>query len=494
MTAEFVRSGPLPPFAAAARVALQDSQLRRNLARATGTVRANRARMVEDLPDWSDLRHSAAAIKEQTLRSLDVYLVQLEGMVQAAGGQVHWARDAGEANRIITELVQAQGAREVVKVKSMMTEEIGLNDALLECGIEPVETDLAELIIQLAGEPPSHILAPAVHKNRAEIRELFQRRLGTKDLSDSPADLTEAARQHLRERFLRAQVAISGANFAVAETGSVCVVESEGNGRMCVTLPKTLITLMSIEKVIPTFRDLEVFLQLLARSSTGERMNPYTSIWTGVREGDGPREFHLVILDNGRTNILQDPVGRQTLRCIRCSACVNACPVYERVGGHAYGSIYSGPIGAILTPQLRGIENASTLPYASSLCGACYEVCPVEINIPQVLVHLRGKVVERKRNRAGVSPTPEGISMAALGWMFSERRRYERAQKMGRLAQTPLVRKGAISWLPGELSGWTAMRDAPPIAKQTFREWWRSRPLRRRGELHSPAPRRAPQS
>jgi L-lactate dehydrogenase complex protein LldF len=447
--------------------------------------------MVDDLPDWSDLRHTAAAIKQQTLLSLDSYLVQFEKAVTAAGGQVHWARDGGEANRIVTGLVEQTGATEVVKSKSMVTEEIGLNEALLEHGIEPIETDLAELIIQLAGEPPSHILAPAVHKNRAEIRQLFREKLSLPDLSDDPRELTEAARKHLRERFLRARVAVSGANFLVAETGAVCLVESEGNGRMCLTLPETLITVTTIEKVVPTFRDLEVFLQLLPRSSTSERMNPYTSIWTGVRKGDGPQAFHLVLLDNGRTGILQDPVARQTLRCIRCSACVNACPVYERVGGHAYGSVYSGPIGAILTPQLRGIENASTLPYASSLCGACYEVCPVEINIPQVLVHLRGKVVDRKRKVAGVASSPEGISMAALGWMFADRRRYERAQRLGRMAQRPLVKRKSISWLPGELSGWTAMRDAPPIAAQTFREWWRTRSAHSGQGLHPPVPQKA---
>lgn len=468
-------TGVIRPFPDAAREALGDSQLRRNLAMATGTIRAKRARVVAELPDWNELRAAGAAIKERTLRYLDTYLLQLEDAVTRAGGQVHWATDAEEATRIIGDLVVATGAREIVKVKSITSDEIGLNDALQQRGVEAVETDLAELIVQMADDTPSHILVPAIHKNRAEIRDLFARRMGLEHLSDRPEDLAEAARLHLRERFLRARVAISGANFAVAETGAICVVESEGNGRMCLTLPETLITVMGIEKVIPKWQDLEVFLQLLPRSSTGERMNPYTSIWTGVHEGDGPREFHLVLLDNGRTNVLRDTVGRQALRCIRCSACLNVCPVYERTGGHAYGSVYPGPIGAILTPQLRGVENAASLPFASSLCGACYEVCPVAIDIPQVLVHLRGKVVNRRAERGASIADGEALAMRGLGWIFAGRTRYERAQRFGRIGQWPLSLRGTISRLPGPLASWTAMRDAPPIASQTFREWWRGR-------------------
>ncbi len=269
---------------------------------------------------------------------------------------VHWARDAAEANAVVTEIVRAAGAREVVKVKSMATQEIGLNDALAAAGIEAVETDLAERIVQLAGDMPSHILVPAIHRNRTEIQEIFTHRMGDAPagLSDDPRELAMAARAHLRARFLRADVAISGANLAIAETGTVAVVESEGNGRMCLTLPRVLVTVMGIEKVLPTFADLEVFLQLLPRSSTGERMNPYTSMWTGVSPGDGPGEFHLVLLDNGRTRALADEVGRQALHCIRCSACLNVCPVYEHAGGHAYGSVYPGPIGATTVVLLFG--------------------------------------------------------------------------------------------------------------------------------------------
>ncbi|MGH3265260.1 MAG: lactate utilization protein B, partial [Trebonia sp.] len=376
-------------FAAAANKSLGDAQLRRNLGNATGTIRAKRASVVAEVPDWEQLRTAGAAIKDAVLADLGRYLVQLEQQVTAHGGTVHWARDAVEANAIVTGLVQVTGAREVVKVKSMATQEIGLNEALADAGIAAWETDLAELIVQLGHDQPSHILVPAIHRNRAEIRQVFLREMPDVDraLSDDPRALAEAARRHLRHKFLTAQVAISGANFAVAETGTLAVVESEGNGRMCLTLPRTLITVMGIEKLVPTWRDLEVFLQLLPRSSTGERMNPYTSMWTGAVEG---QQFHLVLLDNGRTATLADPRGRSALRCIRCSACLNVCPVYERAGGHAYGSVYPGPIGAVLSPQLTGLGantvNAS-LPFASSLCGACFDACPVAIDIPSMLVH-----------------------------------------------------------------------------------------------------------
>jgi L-lactate dehydrogenase complex protein LldF len=464
-----------PTFQRSARRALADTQLRTNLARATDTIRTKRAAVVGELDDWEELREAGRAIKARTLRHLDHYLVQLEESVTRAGGVVHWAPDAEAANRIVTEVAAGRGVDEVVKVKSITTDEIGLNSALAAAGIEATETDLAELIIQLAGESSSHILVPAVHKNRSEIRDLFRAKLGATDLSDEPADIAEAARVHLRRKFLSARMAVSGANFAVAETGSVLVVESEGNGRMCLTLPEVLVTVMGIEKVVPAWADLEVFLQLLPRSSTGERMNPYTSVWTGVHEGDGPQEFHLVLLDNGRTRALADPTGRDALQCIRCSACLNICPVYERTGGHAYNSVYPGPIGAIITPQLENSKSADTLPYASSLCGACYEVCPVKIDIPKILIHLRGRAVAKKQDdgwRARVDP--EALSMKALASVFSERSRYERAQKLARAGQWPLVRGGAISSLPGPLSAWTAARDAPAVPKQTFREWWRA--------------------
>ncbi|MEU7834605.1 lactate utilization protein B [Nonomuraea sp. NPDC049129] len=439
--------------------AVQNSQLRYNLRKATHTIRGKRANVVGELPDWQELRAAGKAIKDDTLRHLDRYLLQLEEAVTRAGGHVHWARDADEANRIVTRLIQATGESEVVKVKSMATQEIGLNDALAAQGITAYETDLAELIVQLGDDFPSHILVPAIHRNRAEIREIFldKMRPVPADLTDEPRALAEAARLHLRERFLKSKVAVSGANFMIAETGTLVVLESEGNGRMCLTLPETLISVVGIEKLLPSWRDLEVFLQLLPRSSTGERMNPYTSMWTGSAEG---QDFHLVLLDNGRTNVLADEVGRQALRCIRCSACLNVCPVYERAGGHAYGSVYPGPIGAILTPQLRGMSSEldASLPYASSLCGACYEVCPVAIDIPEVLVDLRAKVRHAPAERAG---------MRVAGWILNDEVRLAKAQRLA-----TRFRKVVPKRLPGPLSAWTDTRDLPEIPEESFRDWW----------------------
>jgi L-lactate dehydrogenase complex protein LldF len=469
-----------PAFPGAARTALADSQLRRNLRKATGVIRAKRAAAVGELDDWEQLREAGAALKRRTLRHLDKYLFQLEDQVTKAGGVVHWAADAAGANRIIGELIRATGSDEVVKIKSMATQEIGLNEALTAQGITAYETDLAELIVQLAGDKPSHILFPAVHRNRAEIRQIFRRsmsdygRPAPEDLTDEPADLAEAARLHLREKFLRAKVAVSGANIAIAETGTIGVVESEGNGRMCLTLPETLITVMGIEKLVPTFQDLEVFLQLLPRSSTGERMNPYTSMWTGVHHGDGPREFHLVLLDNGRTATLADTVGRQALACIRCSACLNVCPVYERTGGHAYGSVYPGPIGAILTPQLAGGGQAASLPFASSLCGACYDACPVKIDIPEVLVHLRARAVEAKRAKRRL-PTLERIAMQNSSTVLSSPRLLGAAQRVAHLGGRVLSRDGTIGPLPGPGRAWSNARDSPVPPRESFRSWWAAR-------------------
>jgi L-lactate dehydrogenase complex protein LldF len=453
-------------FPRAAAVALQDTQLRRNLEKATTTIRAKRAAAVGELPDWEQLRDAGAAIKARALASLPEQLERLEAAVQAAGGVVHWAGDGAEANAIVARVAHQHGAHELIKVKSMATEEIGLNEALAAEGISAVETDLAELIVQLAGDRSSHILVPAIHYGRAEIASLFERTIAAgSTLSDDPHVLAEVARRYLRERFLSAKVAVSGANFAVAQTGTVSVVESEGNGRFCVTLPEVLITVMGIEKVIPEWRDLEVMLQLLPRSATGERMNPYTSLWTGVHGGDGPSEFHLILLDGGRTRVLADELGAQALRCIRCSACLNVCPVYSRTGGHPYESVYPGPIGAVLSPQLFGLDAAPTLPWASTLCGACYEVCPVKIEIPTLLMELRGRVVRERRRRE-----PEALVMKALARMFASPRRYERAQRLARLGRGPLAR-----FPLGPIAGWTAMRDLPAVPAQTFRQWWRER-------------------
>ena len=458
-------------FPEAAHEALGNAQLRANLANATTTIRDNRARVVEEVPDWEELREAGRAIKADVMAHLDDYLVRFEEAVTAAGGQVHWAQDAAEANSVVLEVARAHGVTEVLKVKSLTTDEIGLNEALAAGGVEAVETDFAELILQLDGDWSSHILVPAIHRNRREIRDLFARTIADESITDEPRELAEASRLYLREKFLSAQMGVSGANFGVVETGTVCVVESEGNGRMCTTMPPVLVTILGIEKLVPTFADLEVFLQLLPRSSTGERMNPYTSLWTGVAASDGPQELHVVLLDAGRTRVLADEVGRQALHCIRCSACLNVCPVYSRTGGHAYGSVYPGPIGAILTPQLIGIENAPTLPYASSLCGACYEVCPVKIDIPSILVHLRARHVEEDA-RARRVPSAEAVAMAAASWVMASPGRYAAAQRSGRAGRA-LGRGGRIRRLPPPLSAWTAARDAPAPPAQTFREWWR---------------------
>ena len=504
-----LKSHAASPFPILAKPLLEDSQLRKNVRHATDVIQAKRDAVVAELPDWSALRDAGSALRQHTIENLAFYLEQFEANFTRAGGVLHWARDAEEARRIVVGLVQDAVARgdaapaiaghlageaagthpgageasgnrirgEVIKIKSMTTEEIQLNKALEAAGVHPYETDLAELIIQLGEDAPSHIVVPALHKNRQQVKEIFKREMGLDDLGDTAQDLADAARTFLREKFLRVKTAVSGANFLIAETGGVCVVESEGNGRMCLTLPETLITIAGIDKVIPRFADLEVLLQLLPRSATGERMNPYNSVWTGVHAGDGPREFHLVLLDNGRSDVLADAVGRQTLNCIRCGACQNVCPVYRQTGGHAYGSVYAGPIGAILTPQLQKLEAAQSLPFASTLCGACYEVCPVKINIPEVLVHLRNEI-SGETKRAWYNP--EAFAMAVVARIFRSERRFRAAQRLGRLAERPLVHgdgtgEGWISWLPGLMGGWTQVRDLREMPKETFRDWWRRR-------------------
>ena len=465
-----------PPFPQAALPVLRNPQLRKNVAHAIDVIQTKRGKLVAEKADWQELRTAAAAMRAHVLENLEFYLEQFEERCAAAGGHVHWAADAGEARQIILDLLRQEGATEVIKIKTMTSAEIQLNPFLEASGIKAYETDLAEIILQLGEQEPSHIVVPALHINRSQVREIFARRMGLSHLSDDPRELTNAARAYLREKFLSVPAAISGANFLVAETGGVAVVESEGNGRMCLTLPRTMITLAGIEKVLPRFHDLEVVLQLLARSATGERMNPYTSLWTGVVPGDGPQNFHLVLLDNGRTSILARPKHRQTLKCIRCAACMNACPVYRQTGGHAYGSVYPGPIGAILTPQLAQMHHAQSLPYASSLCGACYEACPVKINIPEVLLELRSEVVnqQRRQPRRVFDALYLGLRVANL--VFSRAWIFHLAQKLGRLGLRFFTRKdGWIHALPSVGDKWTQTRDLRGLPQQTFHAWWAAR-------------------
>ncbi|GAB4099616.1 LutB/LldF family L-lactate oxidation iron-sulfur protein [Sinomonas halotolerans] len=465
-------------FPDAAPQHLANGQLRANLRHATHTIRDKRLRVVSELPDWEELREAGSAIKAEAMERLPELLAQFEEQFTARGGTVHWARDADEANAIVEGLLREREATEVVKVKSMATQEIGLNEHLEERGIAAYETDLAELIVQLGHDKPSHILVPAIHRNRTEIRDIFLAEMPGVDpeLTDEPRRLAMAARAHLRAKFLSAKVAISGANFGIAETGTLGVVESEGNGRMCLTLPETLITVMGIEKVLPRAEDLGVFMQLLPRSSTGERMNPYTSLWTGAMPGDGPSDVHVILLDNGRTRALADRHGRSALHCIRCSACMNVCPVYERTGGHAYGSTYPGPIGAILSPLLTGVEaeENNSLPYASSLCGACFDACPVKINIPEILVHLRGEDVESRRGAKRL-PSQMDLAMKGASWALSDGAHLgllERGLPLGRAAAG---RDGKISKLPGLGAGWTQSRDIPAPPAESFRQQWKKR-------------------
>ena len=461
-------------FQKAAHHELNDVTKRRNYQYATTTIRVKRQAVVDEVDDWQDLREAGSTIKRDVAARMPELLEQFEQNVTARGGHVHWARDSKEANEIIQDLVKATGEDKIVKIKSMATQEIALNEELEKAGIFAQETDLAELIVQLGEDFPSHILVPAIHRNRAEIRDIFAAKMPNTDetLTQDPAELAEAARKFLRQQFMEAKVAISGVNFGCADTGTVSIVESEGNGRMCLTMPETLITVMGIEKLLPNFEDLGVFLQLLPRSSTGERMNPYTSLWSGVTEGDGPQNFHIILLDNGRTAALSSEIGREALKCIRCSACLNVCPVYERAGGHSYGSTYPGPIGAIITPQLTGIDSSDdpngSLPYASSLCGRCNEVCPVKIPITDILLELRYQKAKNEPNHI------ERAAFASLAQVWGRSDVWDKLVRMVALGRVLGGFNGKIELMPPPISGWTEYRDVAVPPKKSFRQWWGS--------------------
>jgi L-lactate dehydrogenase complex protein LldF len=441
-----------------AKAALADVQLRGALKNATSLFGERRKEAAAGLANWEDLRSQARAIKDEVLLHLDRYLEEFVANAESRGAQVHWARDAAEANSIICGLATERAARIVVKSKSMTTEETHLNDALEAAGMQVVETDLGEYIIQLADEPPSHIIAPAIHKTRQQVSELFTAELGMTP-TDDIAQMTSTARATLRDRFASADVGITGVNFAIAETGTIVIVENEGNIRLTTSLPRIHIAMMGIEKVIPRFADLDVFLKLLPRSGTGQRLTTYQSFITGTKRhatDEGPDELHIVLLDNGRSRMLAHPVTRQSLACIRCGACLNACPVYQQVGGHAYGSVYPGPIGAVITPQLVGIAKAAQLPYASSLCGACREVCPVKIDIPRLLLHLRGEISPRKGSVA------ERLAFKVWARVMTSSLLYKLSSVAGRILQRvmPISRT------------WTNGRDLRPIESKSFHDLW----------------------
>jgi len=463
--------------------ALADPTLRRALSSATGTIAGRRAAAIEQMPDWEALREEARRIKAEALANLDTYLIELTEKAEARGVSVHWARTAAEARQIVQDLAEQVGAKTIVKSKSMTTEEIGLNHALEQAGLEPIETDLGEWIIQLAGETPSHIIVPAIHKTREQIGELFTDKLSVAR-TDDPGELTDIARELLRAEFAKAGLGISGVNFAIAETGSFHVLENEGNARMSTSLPRVHLAVMGIEKVIPKLRDLEVFWRLLPRSGTGQHITSYQSIFTGVKDSadeEGPQEVHLLLLDNGRTSILGDDVRRQSLACIRCGACLNTCPVYKEIGGHAYGSVYPGPIGAVITPQLAGIEKAEKLPFASSLCGACREVCPVKIDLPRLLLELRAQVVRGEKGAtADAPPAPrpltERLAFRAWRWFHVGVRRYAFSAWALRTFQPAATRSGLYGRLARRfapaLAKWTAGRELRPAPKRSFRARW----------------------
>lgn len=459
------------PFNVRVHDALNDDQLRAALTAVTVRLTTGRLDAMATLPNADAVRDHARRIRAHTLRKLDFYLSQFAENVEAAGGHVFWAWDAQEANAYVTGLARERGVKLAVKSKSMLTEEIGLNQALETVGVEVAESDLGEHIIQLAGEGPSHIVVPAVHKTAKQVGELFHEKLGARP-TDDPAVLNATARSNLRETFLRADMGITGANFGVAESGTICLVTNEGNGRLVTSVPRLHVAMMGIERLVPTLQDLTVMLQLLARNATGQKITVYTSLLTGPRrpgEPDGPEELHVVLVDNGRTRTLAGELA-EILYCIRCGACLNGCPVYREIGGHAYGSTYSGPLGAVVTPALGGVDAWAELPHASSLCGVCREVCPVRIDLPRLLLELRDE-----GTRAGHRPLWLAAGLRLYAWAA---RRPALFRLGGRLSSALTRLAGRGDWLrrlPPPLSAWTASRDFPPLAKQDFVASWRAK-------------------
>ncbi len=464
-------------FNRAAASALADADVQRNMRGLYDGFHMARERAAEATPNWEDLRDRARAVKAHTIEYLDHYLGMAAENVERAGGKVFFAKDADEASRYILDLAAARGVKTVIKSKSMLSEEMGLNARLEEAGVEPVETDLGEYLIQLRGETPYHIVAPALHLSKEQVADLLQEEIGGPRY-ERAEDLTAAAREQLRGKFFEADMGITGANFLVAETGTLVLVTNEGNGRMCTSMPKVHVAIMGMEKVVPSMEDMGMFLRLLIRSATGQRLSSYVTLVNGVRRDDdvdGPEEFHLVVVDNGRSKMLADPALREALYCLRCGACLNACPVYRKVGGHSYGWVYSGPIGAVVSPMLTSLPDAKDLPYASSLCGACREVCPVRIDIPRMLLHMRSDLAEGGPHSGSPRASlAERLTMKA--WRLAVARPWmlRLANRLARLAQRPLVKDGRLRKLPPPLSAWTRHRTFPAVASRPFRDRWRS--------------------
>jgi L-lactate dehydrogenase complex protein LldF len=458
------------------RAALKDAHLQEAYRSSTLRLYTHRLQAVSEVPGFERLRDRAQALKRQVMEHLDYYLAQFADNVERRGGHVHWAASAEEACGIVGEIAARAGASEIVKAKTMLSEEIGLNRALEAAGIRPFETDLGEFIVQLSGEGPAHIVAPAMHLTRHDVSDLFVRHLHSEPTA-VPEQLTAIARRALREKFARAGMGVTGVNFAVAETGTVVLVENEGNIRFSTTAPRVHVALVGIEKIIPRLADLAVFLRVLGRSGTGQKLTVYTSLLTGPRRPgeDGPEEMHVVLVDNGRVETLANEKMREALYCIRCGACLNACPVYRKIGGHAYGWVYSGPIGALVTPQFLGLEKARELPFASSLCAACRDVCPVKINIPDLLLHLRAEAQEQTpAPRLPRSPISERTAMRLWAWTMERPWAYALGSRLARLGQRLFARQGWIQKVPlSPLSRWTEGRDLPALAPKSFRERWK---------------------
>lgn len=453
-----------------AKKALENDFLRKAVRFTTEKLKNGKLKATEEHGNWEEWRERGRQIRLHTVAHLDYYLNLFAENARKQGAQVYFAADAAEAVSITKEIVRAKEAKSVVKSKSMVTEELHINHVLEEMDIEAVETDLGEYIIQLANEPPSHIIIPAIHKNKQQIADLLSEEAGEK-LEPDTQILAGFARRKLREKFLNADIGMTGCNFAIAETGSVVIFENEGNARMVSTVPKMQITMMGMERIVPSFADLEVMATLLPRSATGQKMTMYMSAITGPHrqtDGDGPDDLHIIVIDNGRSLQLGDPQFQELLNCIRCGACLNVCPVYRHIGGHSYGGTYSGPIGAVLTPALKkNVAEWDDIAYASSLCGACSEACPVKIPLHDMLVYLRHRKVEG----GGISKL-EKAGFKGFSYVMSDHKRLERLLKLGRIGQKLVVRDGHIKMKLGPLKGWNSYRHAPSLAKKSFRDTW----------------------